>query len=124
LSIAGGITDWGSYTQIVIKRGEERHELDLSDPVAMNSVLVKPGDILYVPPVEANVVYALGEVARPGIVKIDKNSTVLDVIMKSGGFSSRAVSFVPDNPLMNIIDLIPVVNSMINLIQNAQQIIQ
>jgi len=113
-------------------------------------------------------------------VKIDKNSTVLDVIMKSGGFSSRAVSskvylfkggptgepivcdlsatlrgrpardnplvspgdvifvpdnpnplvspgdviFVPDNPLMNIIDLIPVVNSMINLIQNAQQIIQ
>jgi len=34
------------------------------------------------------------------------------------------VIFVPDNPLMNIIDLIPVVNSMINLIQNAQQIIQ
>ncbi len=101
---------------------------------------------------------------RPGIVKIDQYSTVLDAIMKCGGFTTRAITskvylfkggpngepvvcdlsgtmrgkpttanpsvspgdviFVPDNPLMNIVDLIPIISSVVSLISDVQGLIQ
>lgn len=164
ISLAGGISGWGSYNQIVLKRGNESKSIDMSNPLMLNNIIVKAGDVVYVPPVEANIAYVLGQVSRPGVVKIDQYSTVLDVIMKCGGFTPRAVTtkvylfkggptgeplicdlsgtlkgrpttsnpnvspgdviFVPDNPLMNIVDVIPIINSVIGLINNVQGLIK
>ncbi|MEJ5230047.1 MAG: SLBB domain-containing protein, partial [Pseudothermotoga sp.] len=164
VTLAGGVSNWGSYNQIVLKRENESKTIDMSNPMMLNNIVVRPGDIVYVPPIEANIVYVLGQVSKPGVVKIDQYSTVLDVIMKSGGFTSRAVTskvyvfkggptgepivcdlsatmrgkpassnpdvspgdviFVPDNPLMNIVDVIPIINSVISLINNVQGLIQ
>lgn len=164
VSLAGGISGWGSYNQIVLKRGNDSKSIDMSNPLMLNGIIVRSGDIVYVPPIEANIVYVLGQVSRPGVVKIDQYSTVLDVIMKCGGFTARAVTskvyvfkggpmgepilcdlsgtlkgrpatnnpnlspgdvvFVPDNPLMSIVDMIPVVKSVIDLINSVQGLIQ
>ncbi|MFN3283804.1 MAG: polysaccharide biosynthesis/export family protein, partial [Pseudothermotoga sp.] len=164
VSLAGGISGWGSYNQIVLKRGNDSKSIDMSNPLMLNSIIVKSGDIVYVPPIESNIVYVLGQVSRPGVVKIDQYSTVLDVIMKCGGFTARAVTskvyvfkggptgepilcdlsgtlrgrpatnnpnlspgdviFVPDNPLMSVVDMIPVIKSVIDLINSVQGLIQ
>ncbi|MGJ8455339.1 SLBB domain-containing protein [Pseudothermotoga sp. U03pept] len=164
VTLAGGISNWGSYNQIVLKRENESKTIDISNPLMLNNIVVKPGDVVYVPPIEANIVYVLGQVSKPGVVKIDQYSTVLDVIMKSGGFTSRAITskvyvfkggptgepivcdlsgtmrgkptssnpnvspgdviFVPDNPLMNVIDVIPIITSVVDLISDVQGLIK
>jgi len=48
--------------------------------------------VVYVPPVETNYVYVLGNVRTPGIVKVDRYSTVFDVVMRAGGFTDRAAT--------------------------------
>jgi len=164
VSMAGGVSGWGSYNQIILRRGNESKSFDMSNPLTLNNIVVKAGDVVYVPPIEANIVYVLGQVSRPGVVKIDQYSTVLDAIMKCGGFTTRAITskvylfkggpngepvvcdlsgtmrgkpttanpsvspgdviFVPDNPLMNIVDLIPIISSVVSLISDVQGLIQ
>lgn len=164
VSLAGGVNGWGSYNQIVLKRGNESKSIDMSNPLMLNNIIVKAGDVVYVPPIEANIVYVLGQVSKPGVVKIDQYSTVLDAIMKCGGFTTRAITskvyvfkggptgepivcdlsgtlkgrpttgnpnvspgdviFVPDNPLMSIVDMIPIITSIVGLISDVQGLIQ
>ncbi|GAB4311278.1 SLBB domain-containing protein [Pseudothermotoga elfii] len=164
LSLSGGISDWGSYNQIILKRGNESKTINAADPIVLNSISVKAGDILYVPPIESNVVYVLGQVSKPGLVRIDQYSTVMDAIMKCGGFTTRAIAsrvylfkggptgepvlcdlsgtlkgksvasnpnvspgdviFVPDNPLMNIVDMIPIIQDLISIISDVQGMVQ
>ena len=61
-------------------------ELDINDLSKVEKTKIMPGDVVYIPPLETNKVYVLGEVKTPGIVGIDKFSTVFDTIMKAGGF--------------------------------------
>lgn len=164
VSLAGGVNGWGSYNQIVLKRQNDSKSIDMSNPLTLNNIVVKAGDVVYVPPIEANIVYVLGQVSRPGVVKIDQYSTVLDVIMKCGGFTTRAITskvyvfkggptgepivcdlsgtlkgrpttgnpnvspgdvvFVPDNPLMSIVDIIPIISSVVDLISDVRGLIQ
>lgn len=45
------------------------------------------GDVIYVP--KAPQVYIYGEVQRPGMIKIDKNMTIMQAIAKAGGLTTR-----------------------------------
>jgi len=90
ISWAGGLSDWAAKTKVVLKRGGEEREYDMSDLSSVEGVKILPGDVVYVPPIETNIVYVFGEVSRPSIVRIDKYSTVFDAVMKSGGFTKDA----------------------------------
>ncbi|MDI3517640.1 MAG: polysaccharide biosynthesis/export protein, partial [Thermotogota bacterium] len=90
ISWAGGLSDWAAKTKVVLKRGGEEKEYDMDDLSSVEGVKILPGDVVYVPPIETNIVYVFGEVNRPSIVRIDRYSTVFDAVMKSGGFTKDA----------------------------------
>ncbi len=52
---------------------------------------VKPGDIVRISDASMNFVYVLGEVKNPGVVQITEGMTVLQAIIQSGYFTSKAV---------------------------------
>ena len=56
-------------------------------PANSNNKDLVPGDVIYVP--KAPQVYVYGEVQRPGMIKIDKNMTVMQAIAKAGGLTVR-----------------------------------
>ncbi len=91
LAMAGGLRDWASRTRIILRRNGRDLEIDASDLATMEGTAILPGDVVYVPAIDVNKVYVLGEVRNPGIVRIDMYSTVFDAIMKAGGFSQDAV---------------------------------
>lgn len=92
LSLAGGLSSWASFNKVVVKREDREIELDLSDPTKVADFNVRPGDLIFVPTVQTNKVYVLGAVKNAGIVPITPQTTVLDVIMKSGGFTEKSVT--------------------------------
>ncbi|MCD6545702.1 MAG: SLBB domain-containing protein [Thermotogae bacterium] len=92
LSLAGGLSSWASFNKVVVKREDREIELDLSDPTKVADFNVRPGDLIFVPTVQTNKVYVLGAVKNAGIVSITLQTTVLDVIMKSGGFTEKSVT--------------------------------
>ncbi|MHA1289868.1 MAG: polysaccharide biosynthesis/export family protein, partial [Candidatus Thorarchaeota archaeon] len=92
LSLAGGLSSWASFNKVVVKREDREIELDLSDPTKVSDFNVRPGDLIFVPTVQTNKVYVLGAVKNAGIVSITPQTTVLDVIMKSGGFTEKSVT--------------------------------
>ncbi len=63
----------------------------LANPQKSDSVLVSGGDTVYVPPLEFNKVYVLGEVKNPMIVLVKGKLTVLDAITEAGGETRDAV---------------------------------
>lgn len=56
-------------------------------PANSSNKTLMPGDVIYVP--KAPQVYVYGEVQRPGMIKIDKNMTVMQAIAKAGGLTTR-----------------------------------
>lgn len=92
LSLAGGLSSWASYNKVIVKRAEQEIELDLSDPTKIADFKVKAGDLIFVPAVQTNKVYVLGAVKNAGIVSITPQTTLLDAIMKSGGFVDKSVT--------------------------------
>jgi len=92
LSLAGGLSSWASFTRVVVKREDQEIELDLSDPTKAVDFSVKAGDLIFVPTIQTNKVYVLGAVRNAGIVSVTPQTTVLDVIMKSGGFIEESVT--------------------------------
>lgn len=63
----------------------------LANPQKSDSVFVSGGDTVYVPPLEFNKVYVLGEVKNPSIVLVKGKLTVLDAITEAGGETRDAV---------------------------------
>lgn len=92
LSLAGGLSSWASFNEVIVKRGKQKIELDLSDPTKVADFSVAPGDLIFVPTTQTNKVYVLGAVRNAGIVSITPQTTVLDAIMKSGGFTEKSVT--------------------------------
>ncbi len=92
LSLSGGLNGWESKRNVVIidKSGKKR-TLDLDYDQLLN-VKVSGGEIVYVPSRTLNKVYVLGAVRNPTVVPIDKETTLLEAIMRAGGFSKTAVS--------------------------------
>ena len=49
-------------------------------------------DVLYVPDEKDNVVSVLGEVQKPGVVKLESSTTLLELLAKAGGLTPNAGS--------------------------------
>ena len=80
-----------NYGRIEITSGTNKQTITLkttSDATAYN---VKPGDIVRISDASMNFVYVLGEVKNPGVVQVTEGMTVLQAIIQSGYFTSKAV---------------------------------
>lgn len=108
VSEAGGFTENRGSTCLIVRPGSskgrqgptspqaagsnETIELNLDDLIAgradLNAAYVKPGDSVYIN--EAENIYVIGEVDRPGKFKWMKGLTVLQAISLAGGGTPRA----------------------------------
>ena len=64
----------------------------LADSQKSESVVVSGGDTIYVPPLELNKVYVLGEVNYPKYIHIKGRLTLVDAITEAGGYTRDAVT--------------------------------
>jgi len=64
----------------------------INEPQKSDEVLVTGGDTLYVPPLEINKVYVLGEVASPKAINIKGKLNLIDAITEAGGYTQDAVT--------------------------------
>jgi polysaccharide export outer membrane protein len=94
LQLAGGITDRAA-NKVVISHRDQTDTTTLSiskDPAEMatSNVELRPGDTVVVP--RAGIVYALGEVTRPGgyVLNSSGGVTVLQVVAVAGGTTRLA----------------------------------
>jgi polysaccharide export outer membrane protein len=92
----GGTTENADTFHIkLIKKDRRAFIYDLNDlidnPQKSEGILVSGGDTVYVPPLEFNKVYVLGEVKTPQIVTIKGKMTVIDAITEAGGFTRDAI---------------------------------
>ncbi len=97
LSEIGGTTTNADtfHIKLIKKDGEVRtyslNEL-ISDPQKSNEIIVAGGDTVYVPPLEMNRIYVLGEVKSPKVINIKGKMTVVDAITEAGGYTADAVT--------------------------------
>jgi polysaccharide biosynthesis/export protein len=108
VSEAGGFTENRGMTGVIVRPASARAkegptspeevdkneiiELNLDDLIAgrsqMSAAYVRPGDSVYIQ--EAENVYVIGQVARPGGFRWQKGLTVLQAISMAGGGTPRA----------------------------------
>nr|WP_166339905.1 SLBB domain-containing protein [Pseudoalteromonas sp. MB47] len=96
LFVSGGISKIGSLRHIQLKRGGKVvSELDLYDLLikgdSSGDVILKPGDVVFVPPVGKQVSIK-GAVKRPAIFELEKNETINDLVAMAGGYAANANS--------------------------------
>jgi polysaccharide export outer membrane protein len=96
LAIAGGINDAADRKVTIQRRGTKEQTIyflsNQSDTALNTNVEVFPGDIVMVP--KAEIVYILGDVARPGgfpMVTNDSKLSVLQAVSFAGGTLPSAV---------------------------------
>lgn len=92
----GGFTEKADIRHIrLIKKDGSAINYDMSqlqgNPQKMDAVILSGGDTVYVPPLEFNKVYVLGEVKEPKIVHLKGKFTVVDAITEAGGYTREAV---------------------------------
>ncbi len=86
---SGGISDIGSLRDVQLKRnGRVVSRLDLYDLLlegnTSNDTRLQPGDVIFIPPVGAQVSVS-GAVKRPAIYELRGKATVADVVKLAGG---------------------------------------
>ena len=94
LFVSGGISEIGSLRNIQLKRaGKTVTTLDLYNLLikgdSSNDVILKPGDVVFIPPVGMQVTVD-GEVRRPAIFELKEGESSQDLIAMAGGFSAAA----------------------------------
>jgi len=94
LFASGGVKKNGSLRNIELKRNGRRiASIDLYDFLlrgdTSKDVRLLPGDVVFVPPI-GNTVAIAGEVVRPAIYELRKESTVADVLKLAGGLMPNA----------------------------------
>ncbi len=94
LFISGGPSSKGSMRNIELKRGGKVvTHFDLYDLLLRgdktNDALLKPGDVVFIPPAGARVAVA-GSVQSPAIYEIAANSSLREILSAAGGLSSMA----------------------------------
>ncbi|MCC5870654.1 MAG: SLBB domain-containing protein, partial [Gammaproteobacteria bacterium] len=94
LFYSGGVEERGTLRNIELKRnGETVQRLDLYDLLlrgdTRNDVRLRPGDVIFVPPVGPRVVVG-GEVRRPAIYELRGETTAEQALALAGGLEARA----------------------------------
>jgi polysaccharide export outer membrane protein len=78
---------------------------ELATGAGQGDPLIEPGDKIYVPPVQAEVIFISGQVKAPGTFPLTKNMTVRDAIARGGGLtemgSERKLKLFRKNVLVN-----------------------
>lgn len=98
LFVSGGVREIGSLRTIQLKRnGRLISTLDLYDLLlkgdTARDVRLKPGDVIFIPPVGATVAIS-GEVRRPAIYEVKAGETVDALIRMAGGLEPTAYGSV------------------------------
>ncbi len=96
LFASGGVSDIASLRNIEIKRGGKVvNRFDLYDLLikgdSSNDIILKPGDVVFIPPVGAQVSVA-GAVKRPAIFELKKGESTADLLAMAGGLKANAYS--------------------------------
>jgi len=91
---AGGISEIGSLRDVQVKRrGQVVARMDLYDLLlngdSTDDVRLRPGDVIFVPPVGSQVSIA-GAVKRPAVYEADSETSIADLVALAGGFSADA----------------------------------
>ncbi len=89
----GGFVESADPSFVQLRRGDKVYNIDylraFNDNVAIDRILVKPGDQLFVPlrsdTERDRKVYVLGEVGRQGVVRMNYNLSLAEAISASGG---------------------------------------
>lgn len=94
LFASGGVSQIGSLRNIQLKRaGKTVNTLDLYDLLlngnSKNDVILKPGDIVFIPPVGKQITIK-GEVRRPAIFELKNGESINDIIKMAGGLNGKA----------------------------------
>lgn len=83
--LAGSGFNWDYQESVwIYTANDKKIEIEIQDIEQIRNTLVEPGSIVYVPAIQEQLIYVLGNVARPGVVNYTKNITLLDAILKSG----------------------------------------
>ena len=92
LALVGGALPDGAHESAFVLREETAIPVDLVKLVERRdltqNVRLQPGDTIVVPP--ASTVYVQGEAVKPGEVKYTPGLTILQAIVKAGGFTPQA----------------------------------
>jgi len=80
-----------NYGKIELTSGTSKQVITLKSISEATGYNVKPGDIVRISDAAMNFVYVLGEVKNPGIIQVTEGMTVLQAIIQSGYFTSKAV---------------------------------
>jgi Periplasmic protein involved in polysaccharide export len=93
----GGFNEKADPAFVQIRRGDKIYNINyvsaFQDNIAIDRILVKPGDQVFVP-LRADTerdrkVYVLGEVARSGIVHMDNYMSLAEALAAAGGVNAR-----------------------------------
>lgn len=80
-----------NYRKLELTSGTDKQTIELKDISQARSYNVKSGDIVKILDMPENFAYVLGEVNRPGIITLTENTTLLQAIIQSGYFTTKAV---------------------------------
>lgn len=95
LALAGGLPDQGKLTRCAIIRGKENVIwIDLQDllkngNMALNAPILN-NDVIFIPELNDELIYVMGEVLNPGAMQLKDGMTVLKAIMLAGGMNKNA----------------------------------
>lgn len=95
LAMAGGLPDHDTMTRCSIIRGNDRviwidlQELLRNGNMSLNARIMN-NDVIYIPEVNDDLVYVMGEVRTPGAIKLGSSMNVLKAVMLAGGMNSKA----------------------------------
>ncbi|MEM0514226.1 SLBB domain-containing protein [Pseudoalteromonas sp. YIC-827] len=96
LFASGGVSNIASLRNIEIKRGGKVvSRFDLYDLLikgdSSKDIILKPGDVVFIPPVGAQV-SVTGAVKRPAIFELKKGESTADLLAMAGGLKANAYS--------------------------------
>jgi len=96
IAAVGGFNDRADPSFVQLRRGDKIYNINyvsaFQDNIAIDRILVKPDDQIFVPlrseTERDRKVYVLGEVLRSGIVRMDYNLTLAEALAASGGVNA------------------------------------
>jgi polysaccharide export outer membrane protein len=100
IAAGGGFSELADPSFVQLRRGEKVYNIDyisaFKNNIAIDRILVKPGDQLFVPlrtQMERDrKVYVLGEVNKSGIVRMDTYLTLAEALASAGGVNAMNAS--------------------------------